>query len=235
MKHLKKYSDFDFIDESVNDYSSVNKPADPTEAEKINKNIKAIIKVMKEEGLTDKNAMLGFLCVMGKESGFQNVRETTKNLPDNEEWLKKAFPILKDYAGSSINLKNTRPKAFYNLVYGPDTAPGKEFGHTDDDGYKYRGGGYTQLTGKKYYEASGFKDPKEIETPEGAAKALKASIKVYTNYKPKETKFKTPKEGITYFIKKVAGSSGDFNKAYEKASKILDLFFKKNGKYVLPA
>ena len=235
MKHIKGYNDFNYVLESVNDYSNtISKTSDPKKAEIINNNIKAIIKVMKEEGLTDNNAMIGFLCVMGKESGFQNVRETTKNLPDDEAWLKRAFPILKDYVGSSVKLKNTREKTFYDLVYGPDTAPGKEFGHTDSDGYKYRGGGYTQLTGKKYYEASGFKDPKEIETPEGAAKALKASIKAYTNYKPKSTKFKTPQEAVTYFIKKVAGSSGNFQDGYKKSISLMDLFFKKNGKYVLP-
>lgn len=208
----------------------IDSSQDPT----VTANIKALTSTIKSTGLTDNNAMIGLLCVLGKESGFRIVRETTNNLPNSAAYLKGKFPILKKYPDTQVlNLKKNE-KAFYDLVYGPGTRPGKDFGHGPGDGYKYRGGGYTQLTGKKYYEYFGLTDPKQIETPEGAAKAIKGSIVNYVGTTPGKTKFKTPQEAISFFVDKVRGGSSDHTTEYNKAIKILNTYFLKNGKYVLP-
>jgi len=231
MEHIKEYHHF------ISDYSDIqyNILEEGYDVNKINNNIKEIVKVIKSTGLKDNNAILGLLSVIGKESGFSPVRETTKNLPDNESWLRKKFPGLTGYVGSAVGLKKNREKAFYNTVYGADTKTGKALGNTEDsDGYNYRGGGYTQLTGKKYYQAMGIKDPKEIETPAGAAKALKNSIVSYVGKTPGSLKFKTAEEGVKYFVNKVRGSSSDFKTQYDKAIKALNTFLKKGNKYTIP-
>lgn len=201
---------------------------------KVNENIKSLISTIKSTGLIDNNSILGLLCVLGKESGFTIVRETTKYLPDDANYLKRVFPILKRYSDSQILDLKKKEKSFYDLVYGPETSAGKDFGHTKGDGYAYRGGGYTQLTGKKYYQYFGLTDPNQIETPAGAAKALKNSIINYVGTSPGKLKFNTPQEAITYFVNKVRGSSSNYQTEYNKAIKILNLYFLKNGKYVLP-
>jgi predicted chitinase len=65
-----------------------------------------------------------------------------------------------------------------DVVYGPDTNVGREFQHTArGDGFKYRGRGFIQLTGKKYYASQSKKigvdivsNPDLANQPEVAAK-----------------------------------------------------------------
>lgn len=234
MKHVKKYQYF--LKESElsgaeagMSLEMIQMAQNPTT---VVENIKALVNVIKQAGLKDTNAIIGLLCVMGKESGFTNVRETTKYLPNDKNWLLSKFPILKTYKGDVVSLKNNNQAAFYNLVYGPNTKPGKDFNHGPSDGYRYRGGGYTQLTGKKYYQYLGV-TPEEIQTPAGAAKALKKSIELYAGSSPGNLKFKTPQEAITYFVNKVRGGSSDFTTQYNKAVKML-VYFSKDGKYAIP-
>jgi hypothetical protein len=80
----------------------------------------------------------------------------------------------------------------------------------------------------------GLNDPKEIETPQGAAKALKNSIKSYVGNNPQSLKFITPDEGVKYFVNKVRGGSSTFEAEYKKASKTLNTFFKSGNKFSLP-
>jgi predicted chitinase len=178
MNYLKKYESFikdlNPIDEG---FMSLSNIANNSKKPDIKENIKKIIEVVKSAGLKDNNSILGLISVIGKESGFSLVRETTKNLPDDEKWLRKTFPAFNDYEGSVVGVKKNREKTFYNIAYGPDSKAGKALGNTEEnDGYNYRGGGYTQLTGRKWYNYMGITNPKDIETPEGAAKALKKSI-----------------------------------------------------------
>lgn len=239
MNHIKHYTDFIAESVGINDIYESKMSLDAIKKDQntndVDTNIKEIVKIIKEAGIKDENSIIGLLSVIGKESGFTPIRETTKYLPDNENAIRKIFGALTDYAGDIVNLKKKREKDFYNLVYGPDSKAGKNLGNTKDtDGYDYRGGGYTQLTGRKYYEAMGINNPKDIETPQGAAKALKNSITSYIGANPGALKFKTPQEAVKYFVNKVRGGSSTFQTQYDKAIKTLNLYFNKNGKFVLP-
>lgn len=236
MNYLKKYESFikdlNPMDEG---FMSLSNIANNSKKPDIKENIKKIIEVIKSAGLKDNNSILGLISVIGKESGFSLVRETTKNLPDDEKWLRKTFPAFNDYEGSVVEVKKNREKTFYNIAYGPDSKAGKALGNTgENDGYDYRGGGYTQLTGRKWYNYMGITNPKDIETPEGAAKALKKSIESYIGPNPEKIKFDTPQKAASYFVDKVRGNSSTHQKEYEKSIKILDTFFKDSGKYKIP-
>lgn len=235
MKHVKKYSSFVSESKIFESNMSLEMIQQSQDAVTVNDNIKALASTIKSTGLTDTNAIIGLLCTMGKESGFTLVRETTKYLPDNAAYLKSKFPILKKYSDEQVLTLKKNERAFYDLIYGPDTLPGKDFGHGPTDGYKYRGGGYTQLTGKKYYDYYGLSDPKQIETPAGAARVLKNSILNYVGKAPGKIKFNTPQEAITFFVNKVRGGSSDLTTQYNKAVKVLNAYFLKNGKYVIPS
>lgn len=67
--------------------------------------------------------------------------------------------------------EDTTGEAFANHVYSPHSRVGKKLGNTEDgDGFRFRGRGYIQLTGRYNYAAAG-KDLKVnlLENPERAA------------------------------------------------------------------
>jgi putative chitinase len=89
-----------------------------------------------------------FLAQCGHESGgFKAVKE---NLNYSADGLAKIFP---KYFGNGLNQSYARqPEKIANRVYASRMGNGDE---TSGDGYKYRGRGYIQLTGKQNYEAFG--------------------------------------------------------------------------------
>jgi putative chitinase len=89
-----------------------------------------------------------FLAQCGHESG--GFRVTSENLNYSAQGLKNIFPkyfrtvIAENYARN--------PQKIANLVYGNRMGNGPE---SSGDGFKYRGRGYIQLTGKDNYTAFG--------------------------------------------------------------------------------
>ena len=88
-----------------------------------------------------------FLAQAGHESG--GFKLVTENLNYGAKGLlgifKKYFPTQE-----KANLYERKPEKIANLVYGGRMGNGSE---TSGEGYKYRGRGYIQLTGKDNYKA----------------------------------------------------------------------------------
>jgi putative chitinase len=88
-----------------------------------------------------------FLAQAGHESG--GFKLVTENLNYGAKGLlgifKKYFPTQE-----KANLYERKPEKIANLVYGSRMGNGPE---TSGEGYKYRGRGYIQLTGKDNYKA----------------------------------------------------------------------------------
>ena len=88
-----------------------------------------------------------FLAQAGHESG--GFKAITENLNYGAKGLlgifKKYFPTQE-----KANLYERKPEKIANLVYGGRMGNGPE---TSGEGYKYRGRGYIQLTGKDNYKA----------------------------------------------------------------------------------
>lgn len=92
--------------------------------------------------------MAHFLAQCSHESGnFSTVRE---NLNYSADGLKKIFP--KKFQGKDVNQYARNPEKIGNLVYADRMGNGAE---TTGDGFRFRGRGYIQLTGKSNYEAFG--------------------------------------------------------------------------------
>ena len=89
-----------------------------------------------------------FLAQCATESGeFKAVRE---NLNYSAEGLKKTFG--KYFPGTTTNLYARKPELIASKVYGGRMGNGNE---ATREGYKFRGRGYIQLTGKNNYAAFG--------------------------------------------------------------------------------
>jgi putative chitinase len=110
-----------------------------------------------------------FLAQVGHESG--GLTKTQENLNYKPERLAQIFP--KYFHNVDTNAYAHNPEKIANRVYGGRMGNGPE---TSGDGYKFRGRGLIQLTGRANYES--FAEDMEMDldaavaylgTPEGAA------------------------------------------------------------------
>lgn len=100
----------------------------------------------KKHGIDEVTKICHFLSQVSHESGeFKRVYE---NLNYSASGLTKVFPrYFKDISIANQYARN--PRKIANRVYGNRMGNGDE---DSGDGYKYRGRGYLQLTGRRNYE-----------------------------------------------------------------------------------
>lgn len=139
----------------------------------IDKVYPALAAAMEEFEITTPNQVAMFLAQCAHESNYFTA--TTENLNYSADGLNKIFPKYFIRAGRDATQFARQPERIANIVYANrmgngDTASG--------DGWRFRGRGYIQLTGRNNYVACG--DDLEIDlvtnadylsTPEGAARS----------------------------------------------------------------
>jgi len=205
------------------------------------KNIDIIIDTFKNNGVTNPYAIVGALCVIGKESGWipqsENLNYSKERLPEIwgvfsttgnkvEKGKGKNFynSLASKYAGDPIKLSN--------FVYGWNGSNPKGMRSKDKalgnltwgDGYKYRGRGFNQITWKSTYERYTkllgidlINNPDKLNDPQTAAKASFFFFKNVFSYGGIKdpvsywNKFTSINEAISLFTK--ANSGGIKNSA----------------------
>jgi len=122
----------------------------------------------KKSGITNPYSIAAILSIVSKESSFIPQSE---NLNYSSDRLQKVFNL----SSSKANEIAGKPEAIGNAVYG-----GK-YGNASNEGYKYRGRGYNQLTFKGNYDTYGklinenlVSNPDKVNDPKIAAKVLMA-------------------------------------------------------------
>ena len=109
-------------------------------------NIKKIISICKNRGITNKYAIAAVLAICKKESGFIPKGETsyagTKAVK-----IKKIFSKFRKYSDAEVDVIKKNPRQFFDIIYG-----GK-YGNAANEGFKYRGRGFNQITFKGNYES----------------------------------------------------------------------------------
>jgi len=108
--------------------------------------ITQIPEVMEKFQINTPLRLAHFLAQCGHESG--NFKATQENLNYSADGLKKIFP--KYFPGNLAESYARNPEKIASKVYGGRMGNGDE---TTKEGYKYRGRGYIQLTGKANYTA----------------------------------------------------------------------------------
>lgn len=136
-------------------------------------NKKALMSQMKKDGITNPNEQAMFLAQMDHESGgFKKLEENLNYSP--ERLLQISGKAKKGGIEKAKKAVSGGPEGIAELLYGGR----KDLGNTEKgDGYRFRGRGYTQLTGRSNY-ASASKDlgidlvnnPDLAAKPETAAK-----------------------------------------------------------------
>lgn len=134
--------------------------------------VDALNAAMALNGIDTKDRVCGFLSQAGHESGHFKIK--VENLNYSQQGLRKVFP--KYFPDDATAFRYTRqPAAIANRVYGGRMGNGNE---QSGDGFKYRGRGYIQLTGKNNYTACGkdigydlIADPDYLTTITGAVQS----------------------------------------------------------------
>jgi putative chitinase len=131
-------------------------------------NISIIKDEAKKNGITNPYSIAAILSIVSKESSFVPQSE---NLNYSAERLQKVFNL----SSTRANQIAGKPEEIGNAVYG-----GK-YGNAANEGYKYRGRGYNQLTFKGNYDTYGkligenlVDNPDKVNDPKTAAKVLMA-------------------------------------------------------------
>lgn len=170
--------------------------------------------------------MSAILANIKKESNFYLTEENLNYGNTSNERIKKIFGNrVHHLSDEELNKIKRIPEKFAEVVYGHDNFVGKMLGNTEPgDGWKYRGRGLIQITGKGNYEYYGkllqkdlVNNPDLIIEDENVAIDVTLAF-IFTQLK----KFKlnenpqSPQEAIVAVTSVIAGGTSLLNKPYGK-------------------
>jgi len=187
-------------------------------------------------GITNAFARAAVLAVVAKESGFTPKSENSYKNTSNAR-IREVFPKLASLNDAQLNTLKANDTLFFNAVYG-----GK-YGNAANEGYKYRGRGYNQLTFKGNYADIGKRvgvdlvsNPDKANDPAVAADIVIAYyLREFTNGKKYLAQFNTDSingfkslmDALKAVNQATIGWATDPNKAkgfQSAASKVDDLY-----------
>jgi predicted chitinase len=158
------------------------KPEPPTPGPKLpqSKNLDLIEKALIKIGITNKKIIKAVQANAIKESGGQPIEENLNYGGTSNERIKSIFGArAKKYSDAELNIIKKDKASFGELMYGRDTTVGQSLGNTDvGDGYKYRGRGFIQITGKGNYTAASlgiYKNTTLVTNPDYALDSVGAA------------------------------------------------------------
>jgi len=152
-------------------YEQLNEFFDDTDEDIVEAFVQPLNDTFEEFEINNPKRIAMFLAQVGHESG--GLRHRKENLNYSAQGLNKIFPKYFIRAGRDANQYARNPEAIANVVYANRMGNGDE---DSGEGFKFRGRGLIQLTGKTNYSAfAEFMDMDldavidYLETEEGAA------------------------------------------------------------------
>lgn len=133
---------------------------------------------MANAGITNPFMQTAILAIALKESGFNPGASEVSYATTSNQRIKSIFSKTKALTDAQLDTLKKDKTAFFNYVYNGI------IGNGPNDGYKYRGRGFNQLTGRANYEAYGKRlgldlvnNPDLVSTPDVASKVLISFMK----------------------------------------------------------
>ena len=170
-----------------------------------------VTKAMEEQGITNNFAKVALLANIEKESGFVPKDENLAGYKNtSNDRIRKIFTTrVAKFSDEELNEIKKDPVKFGDMIYGSDTKLGQGMGNKEPgDGFKYRGRGFIQITGKNNYDRFGkaigenlITSPEKANDPYNASKM--AAAFVIAGLKNKINSFTTQQEanrGVTQTI-----------------------------------
>ena len=143
------------------------------------KNIQLLLEELKKKGF-GVGQIAAVLGNVGKESGFKSVSENLNYAGTSVERIRKIFGE-RTAGKSDVELEKIKkdPYQMAEMMYGSTTKVGKNLGNVEPgDGFKYRGRGFVQLTGKNNYAAASkaiYGDDRLVKNPDLASESTVAA------------------------------------------------------------
>jgi len=166
-------------------------------------NIDMLVSKMESRGITNPMVQAAILATVGKESGFIPQNEIGYGGTPNNT-IRKNFSSTRKLSDAKLDQLKSNDEDFFNFVYGPKGA-GPGLGNTQPgDGYKFRGRGFNQITGRGNYKAYGYENnPDKLNSTDGAAEAA-------IDFLAKEgsslnNRFDNVDEAVEFFVTRNAG------------------------------
>lgn len=155
----------------------------PSKDQDIKQNLGDVKAALMKRGMGDEKYLNAVLGNVMKESGGKIVNEKLDYSKTSNERIRSIFGSRA--AGKSdaeLNQIKSSEEGMGEFMYGKDTKIGRSMGNTEPgDGFKYRGRGYIQLTGKSNYAQASqavfgddrlVKDPDLVNDPKVAAEVV---------------------------------------------------------------
>ena len=151
--------------------STVPGASAPAMKQDVKQNMELIKAALVKQGITDPKMIAATMGNVMKETGGKNISENLNYGGTDNSRIRKIFGSRA--AGKSdaeLDSIKKDPKQMAEMMYGSGTAIGQGMGNTEaGDGWKYRGRGFIQLTGKSNYAAASkaiFGDDRLIKNPD---------------------------------------------------------------------
>ena len=135
------------------------------------KNLSDIKAFLQTKGETDENYLNAVLANVMKETGGISKEENLNYGSTSNKRIREIFKSrVSDLSDEQLDKLKGNKEQFAEKIYGKDTKIGADMGNTEvGDGWKYRGRGYIQLTGKSNYSAASsaiFGDDRLVKNPD---------------------------------------------------------------------
>lgn len=138
--------------------------------------VAALIKNMASMGITNPYIQAGILSVASKESNFTPRNESTYATTPVSRIRAVFGSKLATYTDAEIERLKKDDYSFFNAVYGG------RFGNAANEGYKYRGRGFNQLTFKANYQNVGSKIGVDLVSNPDKVNEIDTATKVLIQY-----------------------------------------------------